>query len=173
MSVRFVIPPLDFVRNAGVHCDKIPVFEFARLRNLLFDDDGVVTYQISGYSDKNNRPNLRLEVKGEIHFRCQRCLDKLTHVVELQAFLRLVKNEAELNQADNDDTIDAILATSELDVFDLIEEEIILSLPISSHHPDGKCTLNQPKSTESESNSVNRSQAAHPFAALAKFKKTN
>ncbi|WP_297325666.1 YceD family protein [Nitrosomonas sp.] len=171
MSVRFVITPLDFVRNAGVHYDKIPVFEFARLRDLLFDDDGVLVYQIRGYSDKNNKPCLHLEVKGEIHLKCQRCLDKLTHVVDLQAFFRLVKNEAELNQADDDDTIDAILATSDLDVFDLIEEEIILSLPISSCHPDNECKIHLPGSIES--NIDDQSHSAHPFATLAKFKKTN
>lgn len=171
MSVRFVIPPLDFVRNTGIHCDKIPVFEFARLRDLLFDDDDVLAYQIRGYSDKNNRPNLHLEVKGEIHIKCQRCLDKLTHIVDLQAFFRLVKNEAELNQADNDDTIDAILATSDLDVFDLIEEEIILSLPISSCHPNDECKIHLPESIES--NIDDQSHSAHPFATLAKFKKTN
>ncbi len=31
MSVRFVIDPLDFVRNAGVRRDKIPVFQLTRL----------------------------------------------------------------------------------------------------------------------------------------------
>ncbi len=171
MSVRFVINPLDFVRNADVHYDKISVFEFARLRDLLFDDDGVLTYRISGYFDKNNKASLRLEVKGEIHLSCQRCLDKLTHVVDLQAFLRLVEDEAELDQADDDDNIDAILATSDLDVLDLIEEEIILSLPISSRHPNDECKIHQPESIES--NLVDQSQSAHPFAALAKFKKTN
>lgn len=171
MSVRFVITPLDFVRNASVHYDKIPVSEFTRLRDLLFDDDGVVTYQISGYSDKNNKPCLHLEIKGEVHLRCQRCLDKLTHVIDLQAFLRLVKSEAELDQANDNDTVDAILATPDLDVFDLIEEEIILSLPISSCHPDGECKIHLPESIES--NRDDQSHSAHPFATLAKFKKTN
>ncbi|MBA3755666.1 MAG: DUF177 domain-containing protein [Nitrosomonas sp.] len=171
MSVRFVIDPLDFVRNAGIHRDKIPLCRLVRLHDLLFDKESELTYKISGRFDKNNKPSLHLGIKGKIHLRCQRCLDKLTHIVDLQTFFLLVKNEAEFDQIDEDDTIDAILATPDLDVLNLIEEEIILSLPSSSRHPDGECKLHQPESNEDILS--DDSQSTHPFATLAKFKKTN
>lgn len=168
MSVRFVIDSLDFVRNASIHHGRIPVFELARLHDLLFDREGEVTYQIRGYFDKNNKPSLHLEIKGEIHLSCQRCLDKLTHIIDLQNDLLLAQNEAELNQIDEEDIIDAILASPDLDVMDLIEEEIILGLAISSRHPEGECTAHQKDSTNS---SMDKSQPAHPFAVLASLKK--
>ena len=169
MSVRFAIDSLDFVRNAGIHRDKIPLLELSRLHDLLFDKAGELTYKISGYFHKNNKPSLHLEIKGKIHLRCQRCLNKLTHIVDLQTFFLLVKNEAELDQIDEDDTIDAILATPTLDVLNLIEEEIILSLSISSRHPDDECKLHRPESNEDILSG--QSQSTHPFVALAKFKK--
>jgi uncharacterized protein len=91
--------------------------------------------------------------------------------VNLQTFFLLVENEAELDQADEDDTIDAILATPDLDVLDLIEEEIILSLSISPRHANDECKLHQLKSNEDIL--IAKSQSTHPFAALADFKKTN
>ncbi len=169
MSVRFVIDPLDFVRNASIHHGKIPVLELARLHDLLFDKEGEVTYQISGCFDKNNKPSLHLEIKGEVHLSCQRCLDKLTHIIDLQSYLSLAKNEIELNQNDEEDTNDAILATAELDVPDLIEDEIILSLSISSRHPNGECKMHQQDSTED--GLMGKSQSTHPFAALLSLKK--
>ncbi len=171
MSVRFVINPLDFVRNAGMHHDKISLFELVRLNDLLFDKEGELAYKISGHFDKNNKPNLCLEIKGKIHLCCQRCLDKLAHIVDLQTFFLVVKNEVELDQADEDDTIDAILATPDLDVLGLIEEEIILSLSISPRHPNGECKMHQLKPNEDIL--IDRSQSTHPFAALADFKKIN
>ena len=173
MSVRFVIDPLDFVRNAGMHHDKIPLSGLVRLHDLLFDKEGELTYKISGRFDKNNKPSLHLEIKGKIHLCCQRCLDKLTHIVDLQTFFLLVENEAEaeLDQIDEDDTIDAILATPDLDVLDLIEEEIILSLSISPRHPNGECKMHQLGSDEDIL--IDKSQSTHPFAALADFKKKN
>lgn len=169
MSVRFVIDSLDFVRNAGIHRDKIPLLGLSRLNDLLFDKEGELTYRISGHFDKNNKPSLHLEIKGKIYLRCQRCLNKLTHIVDLQTFFLLVKNEAELDQIDKDDTIDAILATPDLDVLNLIEEEIILSLSISSRHPDGECKLHRPESNEDILSG--QLQSTHPFATLVKFKK--
>lgn len=172
MSVRFVIDSSDFARSAGMHHDKIPLSELMRLHDLLFDKEGELAYEISGYLDKNNKPGLHLEIKGRIHLCCQRCLDKLTHIVDLQTFFLLAKNEAELDQINEDDTIDAILATPDLDVLDLIEEEIILSLSISSRHPDGECKLHRPESNE-DILSDQLQQSTHPFATLATFKKKN
>ncbi|WP_256207787.1 DUF177 domain-containing protein [Nitrosomonas sp. Nm166] len=166
-----MIDSIDFVRNAGIHQDKIPVLELARLHDLLFDNEGELRYTISGHFDKNNKPNLHLEIKGKIHLCCQRCLDKLPHIVDLQTILLLVESEAELDQVDEEDTIDAILATPDLDVWSLIEEEIILSLSISSRHPDGACEMYQPESNEDIL--FDKTQLTNPFAALAAFKNKN
>lgn len=171
MSVSFVIDPLDFVQNAGTHHGKIPVDALVRLHDFLFDKKGELIYQISGQFDKHEKPILHLEIKGKIHLSCQRCLGKLSHRVDLQTFLVLAKTEAELDQADEDDTADAILATSDMDVVSLIEDEIILSLPISSCHTDGECSIQELESVNG--NLTNNTQSAHPFAALLALKKTN
>lgn len=171
MSVRFVIDSIDFVRNAGIHQDKIPVSALARLYDLLSDKEGELRYKISGHFDKNNKPSLHLEIKGKIHLCCQRCLGKLPHIVDLQTVLLLAENEAELDQANEEDTIDAILAISELDVWSLIEEEIILSLSISLRHPDGECKMYQPESNENIL--IDKTQLTNPFAALAALKNKN
>lgn len=171
MSVRFVIDSLDFVRNAGMHHGRIPLTQLVRLHDFLFDNEGELIYQISGRFDKNGKAGLHLEIKGKMHLSCQRCLDKLTHTVDLQTFLLLVESEVELDQVDEDDTVDAILATPELDVLSLIEDELILSLSISSRHRDGECKMHILETEEN--NSANKTKSAHPFAVLAAFKKTN
>lgn len=171
MSVRLVIDPLDFVKNAGSHRGKIPLVELARLHDFLFDTEGELIYQINGRFDKDKKPGLYLQIEGRMHLSCQRCLDKLAHDINLQTFLLLAKNEVELNQADADDTVDAILATPDLNVVSLIEDEVILSLSISSRHADNECSTLKLKS--SEDNLTGKTQSAHPFAALAALKKTN
>ncbi|MGZ0019115.1 YceD family protein [Nitrosomonas sp. wSCUT-2] len=171
MSVRFVIDPLEFVKNAGNRHDKIPLDELARLHDLLFDREGEIIYHITGRLDQNEKPGLHLRINGKIHLNCQRCLDKLVHTVDLETFLLLAKDEFELDQADEDDSMDAILATSELDILSLIEEEVILSLSISSRHAEGECSTLKLKPTDN--NPGDNPQSAHPFAALAALKKAN
>ncbi|MBY0498655.1 MAG: YceD family protein [Nitrosomonas sp.] len=171
MSVRLIIDPIDFVQNAGIRHGKIPVIDLVRLHDLLFDKKGELIYQISGRFNKNAKPGLQLEVKGKIHLNCQRCLEKLAYKIDLKTFLLLAKNEIELQQADEDDTIDAILAAPDLDVINLIEDEVILGLSISSRHADGEC--NSLKLKSAADNLADKKQSANPFAVLATLKKTH
>lgn len=172
MSVRFVIDPLDFVRNAGIRHGKIPLTEFLRLQDFLFDSKGDVLYQISGEYDKNGKPGLQLKISGTMYLCCQRCLGRLEQSIDLQTLLLLATNEIELNKLDDDDSVDAIPAVPELDVLNLIEDELILDLPISPRHQDGTCEMRKPES-EKGSESAGKTAPENPFAALEALKKTN
>lgn len=169
MSVRIVIDSLDFVRNAGVRHGKIPVVELTRLHDLLFDRSGELSFQVSGLFDENENPGLYLKIEGDMQLNCQRCLDKLTHHIDIKAFLLLAKDEEALNRLDDDDAFDAILAAPDLDIINLIEDEIMLSLAISVRHDEGECRPHFPatKHTRTSDDVKNK----HPFAALASLKK--
>ena len=93
------------------------------------------------------------------------------HEVAIENYLYLAKNNAEFDRVNENNSIDAILAVPELDVIDLIEEEIILSLPISPSHGDNQCDPYQ--SGLSKPSVDNTSQSTNPFLALAVLKKTN
>lgn len=171
MSVRFVIDPIEFVNNASVHRDKIALRELMRLRDVLFSDEGALNYQIKGHVDSNGRPSLKVSIKGDVSLICQRCLNNLVHEVAIENDLCLAKNNAEFDRINEDNSIDAILAVPELDVIDLIEEEIILSLPISPNHEDNQCDPYQ--SALNKPSADNALQSTNPFLALAVLKKTN
>ncbi len=171
MSVRFVIEdPLDFVYNAKTHHGKVPITAFFRLQDYLFentDNTNTLSYQISGKHDASNKPTLYIRVEGEIYLCCQRCLGSLKHILDLRTSLLLAKSESELNQFDKDGSIDAVLATSDLDVLNLIEDEIILSLSISARHQEGECEIHKPELQEIK----NAENIKNPFSALAELKK--
>ena len=65
-----------------------------------------------------------------------------------------------LDEADEDDDMDAIEAEPQLDVLALIEEELLLDLPFAPRHADGKCAT--------ATNELQ--QKASPFAVLAGLK---
>jgi uncharacterized protein len=71
-----------------------------------------------------------------LHLQCQRCLGRLEYPLFVSNTLRLaLPGSAELEEED----VEAIEASSELDVAGLVEDEIILSLPYSPRHGDGAC----------------------------------
>lgn len=164
MSARFVIDALDFVRNAGVHHGKITPAELERLQDYLTDSHGGIEYTISGVLDGDGNPVLRIVVKGTINLQCQRCLMGLAHELDLKADILLARDENELSHFDEDDSVDGVLAVPEMDMLALIEDEIILSLPISPRHPAGECSIGKPAVEAAVGKE-------HPFAALATLKK--
>lgn len=168
MPVRIVIDSLDFVKNTDVRHGKIALVELIRLHDLLFDQSGELTFQVAGLLDENENPGLYLEIQGDVQLNCHRCLDRLIHHIDIKTFLLLAKDEEELSRFDNDDTFDAILAVPDLDIINLIEDEILLSLAISVHHDDGECHLHHPETEHIHSIDVTKNK--HPFAVLAALK---
>lgn len=164
MSARFVIDALDFVRNAGVHHGKITPVELERLQDYLADNHGGFEYTVSGALNGAGNPALRITIKGTINLQCQRCLAGLVHVLDLETDILLARDENELSRFDEDDSVDGILAIPEMDMLALIEDEIILGLPISPRHPKGECSIGKPTGEDAMGRE-------HPFATLAALKK--
>lgn len=164
MSVRPVIDALDFARNAGTHHGKIALSDLERLQDYLAGNSGELQYEIAGALNRNGKPILRISVNGLIKLRCQRCLGELGHVLDLRTDLLLAENEKELSSFDEDESIDGILAEPDLDVLALIEDEIILSLPISPRHNESECVVR-------DQLNVDTAEEKPFFAALAALKK--
>ena len=152
------------MRNTRTHHGKIKLAECVRLKDYLYDSQGKLEYKISGALDKNGRSILQVAINGAISVHCQRCLGELVHLLDLQTDIHLAENESELSRLDKTKTIDGILAVSNLDILALIEDEVILSLPISPRHRENECSAQE----LTNSNSIGEK---NPFVALAKLKK--
>ena len=82
---------------------------------------------------------LALEIRGEVELTCQRCLGGLAHRIEIVRTLHLARNEDELERLDALPDCDAIMAGDKLDLLALVEDEVLLSLPLAPKHAEGEC----------------------------------
>jgi len=57
--------------------------------------------------------------------------------------IRLARNDAELERFDTDPDYDAIPLEPKLDPVALIEDEVLLSLPLAAMHEQGQCPPSQ------------------------------
>jgi uncharacterized protein len=161
MFTRPFIDSLDFARRGGELIGEVPVAELTRMADLLADSEGKISYVLRGLAGKDGNPQLELLVDGVCNLRCQRCLNALTYPIKLVSRLRLV-TEGEVDNADiEDDEVDSIPAEKRLDILTLLEEELLLSLPIAPKHGLGECQI--------AVEGLNRSN--NPFAVLAGLKK--
>ena len=164
MSTRIVIDTRDFVNFTRSLHGKITLDECERLKDYLVDSQSNLEYIINGILGRDDKPMLQVIIKGELNLSCQRCLGKLSHVLNLKSTLFLVENEKELSYLDEDESVEGILATSDIDIIELIEDEIILNLPSSPRHRESDCLAKE----LTDSYAVEKK---HPFAALLELKK--
>lgn len=167
MSDQLVIDTLNFVRNNSLLQGNIPLINLERLRSYLVNTSGELAYLIMGQLDEHDRPTLKLSISGSVDLSCQRCLEKMEFALDLKTKLLLARNEDELSRYDEDVFVDAIQASSELSILTLIEDEVILSLPISPRHQDTQCHLSA--ITETHVTATRE----HPFTVLASLKRTH
>jgi uncharacterized protein len=164
MSAAAVIDALEFARGEQALRGSLPVATLKRLEDVLFDSEGTLEYSLQGSKDDRNRPQLHVGVTGRLHLQCQRCLVLLDYDVAVRSTLLLVPRGVEFEDIDDPEAPDAIEANPELDVAALIEDEVLLSLPLAPRHREGSC----------QSRLASRLQGAEPskpFAELAALKR--
>ena len=140
MPEQVVINSVEFARNGASLNGRIAVEKLSRLQDLLSSNDGMLEYSLTGKQGDNGRLYLVCVVKGVLHIRCQRCLDALDYPVSLESELELAEGEPSLTVLVNEeDLADAIPADTELDVLALVEDEVLLDLPIAPMHASDDC----------------------------------
>ncbi|HTI17467.1 MAG TPA: DUF177 domain-containing protein [Trinickia sp.] len=107
------------------------------------DRDAAFSWQIEGSTQPElqedgseaAQPYLRLAVHGAAWLECQRCLAPYEETFDIDATYRLVLTEEEAQEFPlDDDEFDVIVGSRQFDLVDLIEEELLLSLPLVPKH---------------------------------------
>lgn len=111
---------------------------------------------------------LALQARANVPLVCQRCLQVLVHNVSLDRRFLFVADEAAAAQLDGEIEDDVLVLSRELDLQALVEDELLLDLPLVPRHE----VCPQPLLAPAEaSGPVSEPEAPHPFAALAALRK--
>lgn len=139
MSARRPFDSLQFAKSGESLSGRLRIEELPRLSDSLRPDDVAVQYRLVGVV-ASGRPALRLKVDATVWLTCQRCMTMYPEVLSLDSVLPIARNEAELERWESiDPLLDALVADPELDVAVLVEDEILLSIPLVPMHPEGEC----------------------------------
>jgi uncharacterized protein len=157
MNGSTVLDGFALARSGGEVAGTAPIGAFQRAADLgaAF---GAVRYQVLGTQTELAKPALRVVADGAAEMTCQRCLEPVDVTVTVDAVLELATSQAAIDAADDD--VDRVVAAPTLDVLDLIEDELILALPMVARH-DGCVASAGEKAT------AGKQGRQHPFAALA------
>jgi uncharacterized protein len=160
--MQMVIDGLEFARHGNRANGSVAVKELRRVAEYLVSGEGELNCKLAGgrSEDDSGHFELRLTIRGELQLRCQRCLEALRFPLHLDKRLRLVSPATEWPEGNvEDEDFDAVEASREMVVGLLIEDEVLLALPISPRHEN--CNTPQLKDMK---------QDASPFAVLRQLK---
>jgi uncharacterized protein len=157
MSHRPVIDGFEFAESGSTLKGEWLIKEFTRLRDALFDDCGVIEYELRGVRDVRGRARLKLAIRGSLQLVCQRCLERMVYALHVDRELVLAKSQEEIDAASLDEgSPDWLLASKEMSVGELIEDELLIELPIAPRHD--RCATRSGEAAASDS--------ANPFSGL-------
>ena len=107
---------------------------------------------------------LHLQAHAGVRLSCQRCLQPVSVPLQVNTTLRFVSDEALAERLDEDSDEDVLALSGPLDLHALVEDELILALPLVPRHEH--CPQPLPTSA-GELDAGGTEEAGSAFAALA------
>jgi uncharacterized protein len=147
----------------------LPLANLQRLASQLYLAEGNVQVRLSFGLDEQSRKTVNGQLEATLPLVCQRCLERLDSAIDTEFALALVWNDDQAAQLPR--TLDPVLMESEeLDLLGIVEDELLLALPLVAVHEQGSC---EPPALLGESILGDEHQAGekvNPFQVLAALK---
>jgi len=169
MSEQLVIEPGRFAREGRQLKGTLGLEALPRLAEAVEAGSEDVVYEVRGYLTAKGHAALHLSVRASVGLSCQRCLEPLEQRLESQRDIVLVPGADQFAQPDDEAELEDIIPeVARLDVRELVEDELLLALPLAPHHDEGLCTA--PASGASQA--AERGTSESPFSVLQKLRKS-
>ena len=138
------------------------ISDFPRITEIASNKKDNVRVELSFYLKNNKTPCVEGIIELEIVLTCHRCLDNLSIALKVNFNLAFVRNDQQSEELDSHYEI-YVIEEEELATFDLISDEILLSIPmVPTHDYDCINEINEQEIVEGKSE--------NPFAILKKLK---
>lgn len=163
MESELVIHPERLRESPQVFEGDATLDEFPRLLESVADQPGEVHFTVSARLDKQRRKVVSCIIEGFVFLTCQSTLEDFRHALAIAERIVLVDREEDLPPIEEEsDAEDYLVADGPVDVLDLVEDAILLSLPMVPRKPGQEQPRGKPR---------DEGPRESPFAALASLKK--
>lgn len=173
MSTHRIPRQADFRKLAasGSHIGGVVLLgDLERIREELLDRDGFVSVALDFGVDDEGYRVISGRIEAVLDVQCQRCLGRLALAVAAEMQLAMVWRDEELAALPR--RFDGIVVGEEPgDLFELIEDELLLALPFAPVHPEGECEVQDGDGRQvSGALAADAEQSDNPFAVLAGYR---
>jgi len=163
------IHPLRLVASRDILQGELPISKMHRLTELVQDSEGNAAITLQFQRDENEQPIIRTDVKAALNMTCMRCGQPMTYHIDNASILGLVEAESEAENLP-DDYEPLLVGNDPLNLSDIVEDELLLALPIVAMHEDNDCLQQWLPEEDEEDSPAEATKTDNPFAKLADLK---
>ena len=171
--------------------DRLDIKAFAQAGGHLSGHDSLLKYERLAQEAKGLHPDLlvdwkavseirpeaggpgqiwlHLSVHANFPMECQRCLTPVDVPLDVERSFRFVADEATAEALDEECDEDLLALSREFDLRELIEDELLMALPVVPRHAE--CPTSVPLASSDDDFEAANSEKPNPFAALAALRK--
>ena len=160
------VDAVKFVEQNQQFNGEIDSSELTRLTQSVERCLAPISVTLSFERDEERHRLLVGNCSTRVAMTCQRCLDVVEVDVSSRFELGLVFNDDQARQLPRQLEPVEMQQNGLLDLWETIEDEVLLSLPAFPAHPESECQFQQPEPEDSNSNV----QQPNPFDVLAQLK---
>ena len=143
--------------------------DLARLATVVDSIDDLQA-RLSFYIGDQGERVVSIEVSGCVSVICQRCLQSMPLKVDIKSLVAIVRDEEDIKQLPSRYE-PWLVEEQEANVYELIEEELLLNVPVVSYHDHDCIDLNLLQAGQEIDVSVEEeSEGENPFKALMDLK---
>lgn len=149
----------------------VPSARLPRLANVVLSQDAEFKAALSFSRDAEQRRLVEGDVSGSVVLECQRCLKPVSVALNGRFTMAVVYNDemAKALPADIDPLM--LLPDEPLEVAELVEDELLLCLPMHAMHDEGECQI-QTEFGPDDAGVEQTPEKDNPFKVLESLKRS-
>jgi len=157
-----VIDPLQLADEGAWLRGALGLTDMPRLLGVCADNQGSVVVDLHFERDAQGLRRMHGSLQATLRMVCQHCLQPFTHT--LCADTRLILLTPGEPGAVTADEADTLVVTKPLPLSEIVEDELLLAMPMIPRHAPGECQANMSGPTD-------KGRDRRPFATLNKLKR--
>lgn len=159
------VDPRRFAERGLTFSDSLPLAQFERVAALLEKTSGNLEASLTFSRDAQNLVVVDMQLAAGVCLQCQRCLEGVDLDVGGTYRYAVVKPGADTSLIPSDYDI-LELGDEPLDALGLMEDELLLALPIVPMHEKGQCSPPANRAQAEE-----QASRPNPFSILSQLKR--
>jgi uncharacterized protein len=163
------VDPIRLAENSAELHGKLLVKNMPRLCSSLLNSEGEVEVHIQFGVDRQGIRNLEGQVRAILTLECQRCMEPFTYEVVSDFNYGMVNAEEDAKALPG--SYDPVLVKDgRLNIQDMVEEELIVDLPIVSMHDPKDCKIQLPLEVIGDVEPLPEVEKESPFKIIESLK---